>query len=367
MIYFLFQTKKEVLEEGMKAAKFTCQDTKHLENLEKALKSVYDFGPKILIFADDGELTVSNLLRIFSPFVSRCCESSVVDVPTIILPEIKAESIKLLELLLKEGALQLSAGQINSLMDAAKRLQINLDDTKMRKLKVSIESHWDKVCDDVSSRDTKSNLDKHKIEKSHNECIQVASFSIMDPKIENVCYSNNNIAYQEEYSEIRPVSQFSTNKHNKIEDDCCVNDEAEMHSMAIVDHKLSLVTTFSVSNLHSGLLVNHQEYSPFSKKITGLFKEPFDIAVTVDNEILVVDSALKAIYIVNTEGILRIFACQTDHFPFCPVKVAVMANSGNVVVLDSLPNRQVQLCRTLINLRKFIIFRFIYLTKKGFS
>jgi len=339
----------------MKAAKFTCQDTKHLENLEQALKSVYDFGPKIIIVADDKELTVSNLLRIYSPFVSRCCESSVVvDVPTIILPEIKAESIKLLELLLKEGALQLSAGQLSSLIDAAKRLQINLDDTKMRKLKVSIESHWDNVCDGVSSSDTKSNLDKHKIEKSDNECIQVAPFSIMDPKIENVCYSNNNIAYQEEYSEIRPASQFSTNKHNKIEDDCCVNDEAEMHSMAIVDHKLSLVTTFSVSNLHSGLLVNHQEYSPFSKKITGLFKEPFDIAVTVDNEILVVDSALRAIYIVNTEGILRIFACQTNNFPFSPVKVAVMANSGNVVVLDSLPNRQVHLFdKEGIFLRKF--------------
>jgi len=118
-------------------AKFTYHESFYIQNFKQALQSMDKCGSKIKIVAKDEYFYVSNILRIYSPMLSHLLDqSSVLGVPTLILPETTSHSVKLLVNLLKDGSVETGLNQdlcnIKSIWEVAKLFQINIQNVEIK-------------------------------------------------------------------------------------------------------------------------------------------------------------------------------------------------------------------------------------------
>jgi len=112
-------------------ATFEKDALRHVLDLKKALKATIDNGPKVrIVFASDEVFYIpSLLLRIYSPMINLLLKE-VHDycVPTILIPEIKANVFQQLMTLIKEGSVRFPLNEdcIGPILETAELLQVNI-------------------------------------------------------------------------------------------------------------------------------------------------------------------------------------------------------------------------------------------------
>jgi len=223
-----------------------------------ALQSINENGPKLKVITEDENLFVSSLLRVYSPFVSQCCDTTSSGVSTIILPEMKSKSIWLLMELLQDGMVYLDSHFLNLVLDAARRLQINVDNIEItgqnEQLNIaSREGSVELLDEDIMSIPTKPNSEESQKENgelsdSNYHCLQDfdirgASFAKMDTEIENICECNNNSKRSKDIengSEI--TSKADTESQNPVD--------------STTDHFLSLNQSPCNNNQNTSMLLS---------------------------------------------------------------------------------------------------------------
>jgi len=234
------------------------QKTNHSLHLKDALQSINENGPKLKVITEDENLFVSSLLRVYSPFVSQCCDTTSSGVSTIILPEMKSKSIWLLMELLQDGMVYLDSHFLNLVLDAARRLQINVDNIKItgqnEQLNIaSREGSVELINEDIMSIPSKPNSEDSQKENgdlrdSNNHCLQdfdirAASFAKMDTEIENICEYNNN-------------SKRSKNIENGSEINSTADTQSQNQVDSTTDHLLSLNQNPYNNNQNTSLLLS---------------------------------------------------------------------------------------------------------------